>query len=286
MTYHKPANMKYTDLAIYVDSEIYSDNCDEDKCFQYLYLLFYMIAYKSKYFNNSKDYDEYALYGASQLFLRYRNNKQFDTEGKSLPKIKSCLNYIKRIAYPLRVNYQKSTFAQQFTSDQMADHNLYELTAKEVGKAKSINNGLMRVDLEFYLSKIASTVHQYLQTLPYTKQPDILHRIEISCLLTLLKAVTLNNNNRQRLESRLRRNLPVEDLLISIYEEEAQEVPTLWHLDKNMSNYIAVLVNKLKKLIAKDLYSIIGSYEPSEQVIQGILASPITDRREEYNGSH
>lgn len=33
MTYEKPANMKYTDMAIFIDNNIYSDQVDYDTCF-------------------------------------------------------------------------------------------------------------------------------------------------------------------------------------------------------------------------------------------------------------
>ena len=48
--------------------------------------------------------------------MRLVNPKQFlpDDDPKKMKKVKSILNYIKRIMYPMIVNYQKQTFAQRF----------------------------------------------------------------------------------------------------------------------------------------------------------------------------
>lgn len=32
----KPANLKYTDMAIYIDTHIYTNDYDEEKVYQYL----------------------------------------------------------------------------------------------------------------------------------------------------------------------------------------------------------------------------------------------------------
>lgn len=53
----------------------------------------------------------------------------------------------------------------------------------------------------------------------------------------------------------------------------------MFHLDPNMKNYVAVLVNRIKKLIIKDMRYLIGDSEPSDSVIQSIMSSSL----EEYN---
>ena len=62
-----------------------------------------------------------------------------------------------------------------------------------------------------------------------------------------------------------------------IYREESRDNIVVYHLDKSMENYIATLVNKIRKEVVKDLRYIIGSYEPSEQVIKDILISPLEE---------
>lgn len=40
----KPEGMKYTDLCIYIDKNIYDDNADQNLVFQYVYTIAYMLA--------------------------------------------------------------------------------------------------------------------------------------------------------------------------------------------------------------------------------------------------
>lgn len=49
----------------------------------------------------------------------------------------------------------------------------------------------------------------------------------------------------------------------------------LFHLDPGMYNYVATLVARVRKLIIKDMRDLIGYFEPSDSVIQSILASPL-----------
>ena len=71
-TYRKDSKLRYVDMAIYIDREIRNPDCDEEKCFEYMYQLFYILSVKGRMFQTASDYDSYALYGATQLFLRYR----------------------------------------------------------------------------------------------------------------------------------------------------------------------------------------------------------------------
>ena len=48
-------NIKYVDMAIYIDSHIYEKNFDEEKIYLYLCDLVYMLASKKRFFNNKKD---------------------------------------------------------------------------------------------------------------------------------------------------------------------------------------------------------------------------------------
>lgn len=89
--YTKPKGMKYTDLCIYIDNNIYKPNCDINLIFQYMYIIAYMLASKAKYFTNLDDYDEFAYYLALAAYKRM-------TDKDKVP-IKSVLNYMKSIMY-------------------------------------------------------------------------------------------------------------------------------------------------------------------------------------------
>ena len=40
-----------------------------------------------------------------------------------------------------------------------------------------------------------------------------------------------------------------------------------------MQNFVSTLVNQIKKLIAEDLKSLIGDSEPSDAIVESIIAS-------------
>ena len=72
-----------------------------------------VLSHKWKYFKKEIDYDQYCLLGAQTVYFRLKNPKQFDGSGKLQP-VKSVLNYIKNVAYPISVTYQQQNFAQGF----------------------------------------------------------------------------------------------------------------------------------------------------------------------------
>ena len=89
--------MRYVDLAIYIDNNIYEEDCDKEKIFEYMYVLAYMLASKARYFNNSEDYDGFATFLAYSTYQR-----MFDTDKA---RIKSVLNYMKSIMYFRKISY-------------------------------------------------------------------------------------------------------------------------------------------------------------------------------------
>lgn len=276
MVYPK-LKIKYTDACIYIDNHIYQDNDPEvqEKCFEYLWHLYYILAVKQKMFNNGKDYDEYALYSATQLYLRYKKEKDPNYKRKLKP-IKSCLNYIKRTLYPFRVNYQKMTFQEEFREGSLGEVPT-QIQDDRVELIRRSNNDLLNVEYTQYLNNICSSIKQVLNSSPYKKDKRMMHNLYVSCLLTILKTITISNKNIARIKNKEDRVLPVENLVDQIYAEESKDNIVIWHLDKAYSNYIATLVNKIKKEIAKDLRYIIGSFEPPDSLIKDLLISPLEE---------
>lgn len=273
-TYKRDTRVTFTDMCIYIDNNIYSDNFDVDKCYQYMYHIFYTLAVKNRFFNTAKDYDEYALFGATRLFLRYQK--------RQLKVIKSVLNYVNRILYPTKVEYQAQTFNQVFKKDveddltKTIEHELYS-------KAANQTDGMKRADFEYYLNKIPSTIKRYMKELPYYKDKALIHNIYLSCILSVLNAFTMSRDNKKRYEKKARKNLPIDNLLETIYREERKDAVILYNLDSSMYNYISTLVNRIFTMIKKDLIYLLGSYEPSDAIIMSILSSPLDDNMEGMN---
>ena len=275
MLYRKPPGVSYTAMAIAIDKGIRDPDADKELLFEYMWHLFYILAVKGRFFTSGRDYDEYALYAAAQLFLRYK--KEEAGTSKRIKPIKSCLNYIKKVLYPMKVNYQRAYFEQVIRNEDAKEENYAQLQDDRENMARRSSQELMHVEYRQYLENIPNTIKFVLRTSPYIKDRAMMHNIYLSCLLTLLKMMTMSNVNQERLKKKTDRALPVENLIDQIYAEEMSENVVLYHLDATMNNYIATMVSLARKEIVKDLRDIVGSFEPSEQVIKDILKSPIEE---------
>ena len=156
----KSFDIRPVDMCIYIDNHIYEPDFDPEKIFNYLYNLFYTLSIKKRFFNNEKDYDNYSLYAATEVYLRLTNKKQFLPEGdpRKLKKIKSILNYIKHTMYPIKVTYQSKEYSNIFKSDHH-DEDLTDLfNANVIDSVLESSNSLLAVDMELYLRDISKTV--------------------------------------------------------------------------------------------------------------------------------
>ena len=142
---------------------------------------------------------------------------------------------------------------------------------KSIYKLNSQYNDVLKIDFKYYLNKVCNTIKHHLNQSPYNNQPLMYHRIYISCLMSLLNQITLNNLNKERLSNRKSRGFKTDDFLNKAFEEERQDSIVLYHLDESMYNYIHTTVNILRSLIVKDLKYLIGSNQPTDSVIQSIL---------------
>ena len=271
MIYKKDPKVKYWEMAKYIDDHIREENCDEQKIFEYMYQLFYVLSVKGKMFKCSADYDQYALYGATHLFVRYRK----ELTNPKLTPIKSSLNYIKTILYPTRVDYQQANFSERFTEQSLSEAP-EQIRADAAARARQANDDLLAVDCQYYLTQIAATIRLVINTTPYKNDPVMCHRLRLSCMLTLLKSITPNERNKERLKARLARGLDTEKLAEQIYNQEALTSTVLFHLDSSLGNYVDTLVRRIKRELAKGLKYLIGSYELSDESIRDILASPMS----------
>lgn len=275
--YYKKPKISYTAMAIYIDGKINDpDPKVQETCFEYMWHLYYILAVKGKMFNVGRDYDEYALYAATQLYLRYKRDKDI-RNGNKLKPIKSVLNYIKRTLYPFRVNYQKMTFQEEFRQDSLGGEHPTQIYEDRVAKIRENTNSLMNVEYRHYINTICKTIKNFLRQSPYQKDKVMMHNIYLSCLLTFLKTITMSNKNIARVKNKEDKALPIVDLVDKIYAEEKNDDTVVFHLDPSMKNYITTLVNRIKKEVTKDLNYIVGSFEPTRDVIESMLVAPLED---------
>ena len=266
-------NERIVDLCIWVDENAYKEDVDKEKLYDSLYRIVSVLAIKHKLLPQWEDYQPFSLYAASRLYLRLTNPKQFkvNKDGKKMKKVKSILNFIKKTMHPMIVDFQNQSFEQNFIPGLHGD-TVESIRHRTIQSARSQFTQWLRIDFEYYLDKICTTIKQFLNTSPYVSDKLQYSRIYKSCLLTLLNQITLSNENKERLNKRLEKGFKTEDFINSVYKEECENSIILYHLDESMYNYVSTIVYRIRALIVKDLKMLIGENEPSESVIKSIMS--------------
>lgn len=273
MTYKKPNNVTYTQMCMWIDENAYKDNCDQQKMFEYIYHIILMLARQNSYFNNSQYYDDFALQAATRVFLRYQNPKQFEQEDgqAQLPKIKSVLNYIKSIIYPMKVDFQQDNFIQNQAPPDIDIQNDPTINFKNLLQ-ESVDE-LNVCEFVLNLNDIVKTSRAFLKNIPYKHNSSEWYNIYTSCMLSLLNSVTLNNKSLSRIKSMGNSIYAKPEVINKLYKAEQEDFVILYHLDDKMHDYIKVLTTRLRHAIAKDLTYCMNKYVPTEISIQNLMLS-------------
>lgn len=270
MTYSKDPKVTYTAMAIWVDENAYNPDKDADTMYQYLYHLSIMLASQSGYYSTAEDYDQFGLFSATRLFLRLTNQKQFEFDDSGAPKmkrIKSILNYLKKVIYPYKVDFELE-FNIENKNVEIINFGSFDLGSHMVEEASLFD----QLSFSFTIGDIASIVRAHLRKIPYKRKSSEWMNIYISCMLTLLDSMTLSNY--QLKESR-KLKIPKDVSLEKIYTELRYNEPILFHLDESMSNYIRVLVNELRHVIAAEISWKGDSYIPADAAMKSLICSSL-----------
>lgn len=283
MTYRKPANVKYTDMCIYIDNTIYTEDKDDNLIFEYLYHLSVMFASKYKYFTNKEYLDNFGIFAATYFFLRLTNERQFleDNHPKKLDRIKSILNYIKQIIYAIKVQFEQSEYYQSINDDVeicVADSTIYTYR----NQLQETLDRLNRVEFNLYLEEIPKVIEEFLQNIPHIKNSNEWLNIYTSCLLTLLNSITMSNSSKRKLLVTLNSNSDPVAMCERIYKREQEDNIILFHLDESYRNYISVLIQKLKHIIASNLSSNLYTYIPSANNFDNIMTANLQEFDNDY----
>lgn len=243
MFYSKPKDVTYTGMAIFIDNhplfnikEI--DEKLENKIFEYLYHLGYMLSVKKCFFTKSSDYDNFSLQLATTLFFRLKK-----------AQIKSILNYMKAIIGFKKIEYQQANFSQVIEEKPVEIVSKYSFAQKLSDSTRDIE----RIDFECSLYTIHNSIKAFLRKIPYSQHSAIWSNIYLSCLLTLLDQITLTNYDKSRIDNGQFINYTESMRQSCLHKESKNTKAILYHLDESMNNYIIVLVREIKQYIANEL---------------------------------
>lgn len=286
--FNKPAGLKYTDMCIYIDANIHKivnsgeNPLIEERIYEYFYHILYALALKANYFSkNFDDYDGYAMYGAAELFMTLRR-KQIDAgkevRGKIVEPIKSCLNYIKHVMFPLKVGYERKNFGEVYNPEAGQDTSILMKTIRD--NIQSEYRDSLRDDLEIVIDDFPKIISKVLSNTPYRSDKLMISKLTISCQLTFLNDII--TTKKDSFASKRKRKKMTDDNLVKLYQQNKYQ-PILWHLPSHMSDYVRLLVTFIKEKLGEKLGDLRAATDLSEKVIDDILDSayPNYDNRSE-----
>ena len=284
MTFNKPSGMRYVDMAIWFDAHIYDEKRDDETLFKYLYLLIYMLACKSKYFISFEDYDKFSLFSASIIYMRAvekRFRKSFiknDETGELEFNGKiSILNYIKSVIPWLKVLYMKD----EYKSSEKVSEAINSYMKSSV-RYSSEDRDNLRSDMMDTLSQFPEVIDKVINETPYKNDPILSRRLKMSCYLTILNGITLTEIDKLKLISRKTSdNFDYDEIKIKLLNRNREDSVILWKLDDYQKNYVQMLVNKINTLMVDELCSVKDSYDLSDNVLDDIIASTLSERKGE-----
>lgn len=278
MTYNKPPNMTFTAMAIYFDNNIYTSDRDDNILYQYLYHICYMLACKLRYFRDYEDYDEFALYASAKIYLRYSSKDVCESTPLEKRYI-SILNYTKAVMYPLKVDYQRETYAQTYDyKKEYKAENFVNLTKESI--QKDYSEGLYESVIDA-LKLLPKIIKKIVKETPYRNDVLMSKKLYMSCLLTFINSMTLSNKKIEKIKRKKDINKK-EDLFLKNLQREKQDAVMTWHLDDSFKDYISVLTNKIRREINNDINDIQISYSLSDSELNGIMASAFSNTGNNY----
>lgn len=266
-----PKNIRATDMAIWIDENAYSEDCDDNKLYMYLCCLINMLAKTNRYFTNEQDYNDFAGQFGTQMYYRYRNPKQFELDDNGdykLTKIKSSLNYLKSKIFYRMLEYKRDKFSE-FTilnNDDQSEAQTVADTFNNFNISDSLSLKFRDIEFTDYLDSVPRIIYDTLRDIPYRSDGVLWRNIYLSCLLTILDQITLSKKDVIRLNKYINSNSEYKISLL--YKQQTQNEPILYHLDKTFAQYVKVQVNKIKHRISLELSDIVKAYQPSDEVIK------------------
>lgn len=261
MLYKKPQNLRYTELCMYIDENvpkiaepgIYPEV--EATVYNYLWLLVKALAIKKCMFNKFEDYDGYAFYAATRLFLALRKNYLNQgkiIKGKQIKPIKSCLNYTKALLYPMKIEYQRETFKEiieeEFVSKKF-DAFAYEAQLKNEARDSSDMSVQLRLYLRDTFSQKNKILDELLKKSPFGASTPEYKNLKISILLNSINIL------------HTKKKLVVTD----------QQSVILWHLPKNMTSYVKILVKEFFTALKLEIMDCCKATNITDDTLDAIL---------------
>lgn len=275
---HKATEL-HARMSVYIDHYAYKprDQRDDAKIYEYIYHISYMLACRARMMDSAVNYDEFALYCATKVYGRLISDRQFlpDGDPKKLKKITSILNYIKNSLYGMKVSYQTESF------NEIIDPRVGFQTDSLVSDLKSTiqsdyNEGIQDNVIQA-LRAIPKCVRDIVKSTPYSSNAIMSRRLYISCMLSFLSSMVLPKKLKAKIDKRAENNKDPDELLFRELKSQRDNSVILWKLDPVLTDYVDILVKRIKNDLGETIISIAKAFELSDETIMQIIKSPLSD---------
>lgn len=269
MIYTKPADMAYTDMAKYFDEHFWTDETTREDLtlYKYLYLIFYMLAATKKYFHKFEDFDLYAQFAATTIYMRLiKKQRKGD-------KVKSILNYAKASCYALKVMYQNENFSEVINPE--VDDNINTTAIKNYCTQTIQQDYLegLAEELTALLKKVPGFIKQVINNTPFKRNCKLCYQFYFSLLLSFLNLFTLPNTVIKKLEDPDTDSLKTTQLVSQSLKYELEDPVILWNLPEAYHDYLTILFKKVSNKLSEQIKDTQNSYELSDDIITEIMAT-------------
>ena len=166
--------------------------------------------------------------------------------------ISIILSLIYQILYAVKVSFENEFYAQNYVEkdDDIIDCGFHNSIISSLNK-------LQVSDFKSCLDDFIKTIKHFIYSLPYYNDLYI-QNIYVSCILSFLNSVVLSKKHRAKLNKLRKDGKLTQEYIDKLYKKERENCIILYHLDDSMKDYIKVLVNEIRHLVAQDLSEILN----------------------------
>lgn len=272
MMFKKPKGVSYTQMAMWIDENIYKDDCDMNQVYEYMYLLAYMLGCKSRYFHSLNDYDGFASHLAYSTYIRMTD--------KEKPRIKSVLNYMKSIQYFRKLGYEKEAyseiidpaFSKPWDSDKFVEN--YKRSLESENKEK------LQESIIDLLKTTPNIIRKNIPILYQNNRVTFLN-VYISCLLTMINRVTLPNQYKNYFQEKTKDPSSFNEA--NYYRKHLDKDVILWNIPDSMEDVINMIINKVNNTLTDEIKSFSNEIKLSDEDFSSIISTAFGDNNETTN---
>ena len=236
-----------------------------------------MFASKGKYFKKKEYYDGFALYAATNIYMRLKRPIQLKKNGEEkYTPIDNILDYIKKTLPFQKINYQNQEFYQGYIKKETLDAKLNKYSEDDVvttplyDRIEDYISDFRYVESKEAIESIPELIKKHFKNVSFEKDENVY----ISCLLTLINHFMDKSEKVFRLgKVKQRKIIPnyYRDITIN------RNTVVLYHLDESYIDYIVVMCRILKSKISKELLYVLSSELPAEYTIRAMAYNGIEE---------